>query len=765
MFPLVVLFYAALLNSCAPSASSSPQPAEPATGVPLANEAPAATEAPAVSEVEATLLPQPTQSLHTQGTPETVQPEPIERTEAPSPGEQPFPIPTTFPTPSPDTASGLSTQSQWTQEPGTGLMATEAGRESPLAPTTLPTYDPQNLAPAQTVHQVHVEWPTEMRLGDSDTVALTLIPSDLGFMVVAEYPEHGTITQTVVVQRLTGYELLAIARLDGPGFELAPQGEQVQYLSENIPISWRWALTPHRGGQQRLALTLGLRWMPPDGAIGLIRESTIYSKSLDVRVHALLGLSRVEALRFGILSLLFGCVLGMVSLAARPQRKPSRFHHKDPNIGLVIETSQEIQLTLEVGLLLQTLFQRYARVIIEQEFLSGYSGARTLLALPVRDDGRADAYTIAKIGERSAIEREYENYEVYVKDTLPPITARIQHPPVITRRSETQGLAALQYTFIGEPGKAPVSLRRALLAEPDADLLRRMMDTFGPNWWLQRRPYVFHAAVEYDRLLPSHLVIAPDRGRAAQLDGRTLSSKLKLQIGDRVQLRRFAAFEPRQDRLSLSLQGFSAPGEPPLRVRWLSTDPPEGRVGKVVATRETLLAQSTVGCSLYGLPDPLPLLPDLLREIVSGCQSIIHGDLNLENLLIGPGRLIWLIDFAATRNGHTLMDFSHLIAEIIAHILAPQIASAEDYITLLSEPSESSYSRLFKLIQTVEEYAGFCYFNPSDSAEFDLSLILTCLGALKHSNLEAHARHFLLLTAAHRLAQRAQSPLAAGKKA
>jgi len=43
---------------------------------------------------------------------------------------------------------------------------------------------------------------------------------------------------------------------------------------------------------------------------------------------------------------------------------------------------------------LQTLFRRYARLVIEGEFRSAYSGARTLLALPVRADGRVDAYTI-----------------------------------------------------------------------------------------------------------------------------------------------------------------------------------------------------------------------------------------------------------------------------------------------------------------------------------------------------------------------------------
>ncbi len=108
------------------------------------------------------------------------------------------------------------------------------------------------------------------------------------------------------------------------------------------------------------------------------------------------------------------------------------FDLQPPNPSLAIELPAGLRLASAETTLLQALFQRYARLVIQQEFLSGYSGARTFLALPIRLDGRADAYTITKIGERQAMQREYRNYETFVKDTLPPITARIQRPPVST---------------------------------------------------------------------------------------------------------------------------------------------------------------------------------------------------------------------------------------------------------------------------------------------------------------------------------------------
>ncbi|MBP1693250.1 MAG: hypothetical protein H6Q37_1133, partial [Chloroflexi bacterium] len=408
---------------------------------------------------------------------------------------------------------------------------------------------------------------------------------------------------------------------------------------------------------------------------------------------------------------------------------------------------------------------------------SGYSGARTFLVLPIRPDGRADAHTIAKIGERQAIQHEFNNYETFVKDTLPPITARIQHPPVAQagkspgpskRMLPALEYAALQYTFIGEPGRSPVSLHDALLSEPQPELINKLFTSFGPNWWMQRSPYTFCLAVEYDRMLPTHLVIESAETAGAPLDGRTSPSGLHLQIDDRVSLSRFTIVEQRADGKSLSLLGETVPGEPALRVRWLGLGKPDQAGGRVVATRKTILYDFVVGFDRFGLPDPLDRLPGLLSETVTGTRSIVHGDLNLENILIGPGGLVWLIDFAQTREGHTLVDFAHLEAELIAQLLAPRLPDAAAYVgwlpglmqgisdqppaqNLTDEPNQvdAAMRSLRQLIEAVHGIARQCLFNPSRPREYRLALTMACLGALKFANLQPHAKHILYLTAAY----------------
>jgi hypothetical protein len=627
--------------------------------------------------------------------------------------------------------------------------------QATLAPTQVPIPSP---IATQENRIVQVEWPERMRMGDSDVIRLALVPAEAGYTLVTEFPEHQTITQTVPVARPGGYDLYAVARLDGVGFEISPFGDQIQYMPPDQALGWRWTLSPKSPGQQRLAINLTLRWIPLAGQKGPLREIVAYSRPLDVQVITFFGLSQTQALVSGFVGLFLGGGISLFAFFLGPGARKSPLRKIVPNQRLAIELPANLRLSAQERLLLQSLFGRYARLVIEQEFLSGYSGARAFLALPVRTDGRADAYTIAKLGEQESIRGEFANYESFVKDTLPPITARIQHAPVTSSYQSTPGrvrLAALQYTFIGEQGSTPVSLRQALLKEPNPHLLNKLFETFGPNWWLQHRPYTFRLAQEYDRLLPTHLVLEPASGQRpiASIDGRAAPGEIRAHVGDIVSIRYFPGIELRLDGKTLSLAGSPVPGQPPLRLRWLSLDRPEGATGRVIATRESLLRDLVLGCDLLGLPDPFDRLPDLLAENISGSRSTIHGDLNLENILIGPGDLLWLIDFAQTREGHTLQDFTHLYAELVAHILAPQINEPVNFLALLRHPAgeipaSKGPTNLASLLTTVDELACRCLFNPSQPREWHLSLALTCLGALKYSNLSAHARHLLYLAGA-----------------
>jgi len=190
------------------------------------------------------------------------------------------------------------------------------------------------------------------------------------------------------------------------------------------------------------------------------------------------------------------------------------------------------------------------------------------------------------------------------------------------------------------------------------------------------------------------------------------------------------------------LFGVPQDGKPAYRYRWLSLIPPMNVTARVVATRMDLLQQLTGKFDLLGLPDPLESLDSWLQETVNGTRSIIHGDLNLENILVGPGNLVWLIDFAQTREGHPLYDFSHLASELIGHVFSQREITPQQFLSILEEGGDP-------LLAKVEKIAGNCLFNPGKSREYQLALVLSCLGALKYQNVPEKGKRLLFLAAAY----------------
>jgi hypothetical protein len=305
-----------------------------------------------------------------------------------------------------------------------------------------------------------------------------------------------------------------------------------------------------------------------------------------------------------------------------------------------------------------------------------------------------------------------------------------------------ENVAAVRYTFVGMPGQSPTSLKEALQQNADAALIQKLFESFGPGWWLQRKPYVFRAASEYDRALPVHFVVdartAMVENGAQRMRGTQAIHEISLKLGDIVQLDDFAKIEPRANDDGYTLIGAAANGAAPLRVRVLSESLPRLPLrARVVSTREDLLRAWLPAPLPFG--DPISKLPRLLNEVINGTQSVIHGDLNLENVLVGPGGFVWLIDFARTREGHTLADFAHLEADIIAHVIAPQ-SSVADFIAALQHNTHP-------LLNAIHEIATRCLFNPSQPREWQIARALTHLGALKYANLDAHQRDLLGIAA------------------
>jgi hypothetical protein len=623
------------------------------------------------------------------------------------------------------------------------ILAGCAAATQPAATEAPATEEMPTAMPTKTVvvekRVVEMEWPTQMHLGDSDIIRLSLVPSADGYTASVEYEDHSLQSQTVTVKRPNGYVLKAAARLNGVNFAIEP-AETVWYpVNEGEPTVWRWSIAATSSGRQRLTMQLLLRWEPEAGISGDVKEAVLFDRGLEIQVLSWFGMNRSGALWLGLIGITLSGILGLLAGGRRRRWGKTLLQEKSASSALNIESGGGIQLRTNENQLLRSLFGAYKRLILQNEFQSGYSGARTFLAHPVKEDGMADAETIIKMGRREDIVAEYEHFETYVKKRLPPITARIQSAPISVHGSD---LAALQYTCISEAGKPPVSLRQTLLRNPDPVYLQRLFEAFGPYWWLQRTPFTFRMEQEYDRLLPPQLVLEPCEGAARRvIRAEDAIHHASYRVGEIVELSGFKQYKVRADGQSLTLLGQTQPGQAQMRLRWLDAHLPKGGAARVVSTRREMLKAVTQGFDLFGLPDPLEKLEGWLQTSLTSTRSVIHGDLNLENVLVGPGELVWLIDFAETREGHTLFDFSHLAAEVIAQVIAPRFEDPKELFAYLQRGSDP-------LLSTIERLAAQCQFNVSEKREYRLAVALACIGGLKYRNLSAQAKQALYLAAA-----------------
>jgi hypothetical protein len=461
----------------------------------------------------------------------------------------------------------------------------------------------------------------------------------------------------------------------------------------------------------------------------------------------------------------------------------------------------KVHLTAEVKAVLQAMFSGYDRLAIEAEFGRGLSGSRVFRVRPVMADGQAGLPEVVKVAPSALIRQERRAYECWVKGKL-PFAARLEAAPPLSPGSWWDGL---RYTLAGGGTFETQSLSDYYHQASPADLRwlleQRLFQILGQHWWLsiRRTEADFQMQADYDPLLPVNLMIrptaSPPTGPVHRLGPDELPT-LDLAAGDAVHLQGFIVTEVDRVGQQVTLNLPPAPeGRPFVSYRLRLKDPPnlddyqeeqviDSLYGQVVATRHELLveqAKQALGGAVDLTAPTLPL-PDYiaapLRRFVATPPSslpnpllsyqdiptfrtvkisIIHHDLNMENVLLDPAtQAITLIDFASVREGHALHDLLHLETAIITKLVPPALAEAglpAQAIWLLyaqlhraslqpgsltpSEPFHPALAKVWAMLVAIRSMAGHCLFNPKDWTEYYHGLILYLLGALKFKDLDA----------------------------
>ena len=450
------------------------------------------------------------------------------------------------------------------------------------------------------------------------------------------------------------------------------------------------------------------------------------------------------------------------------------------------------------------MFRDYGEIEVVREFDGGHSGARVLLVRPIRVGGHRDAPVVVKLDERQAILYERRRYDLHVKGTLPAATARLLDAPIAPDKSWCAGL---KYTFVGRlDDTEPVSLRELAQRDPQKvdGLIHTLFEEFGPSWWLQRHPYRFGVWREYEHVLPPALIVEVTPESEIGATGHVLtplgawSRNDQVRAGETVSLNGFVVQKVDfvHDILHLAAgaqpEGINRVGKAEVRGLGLTRttffrgEMIDRIAGRVVSTRDDLLRRSVQALEpefdpLKGripsgrddvpdLPNPLFDLVELLDRQVSGYLSVIHGDLHLGNILVGPRGDAWLIDFAWTREGHTLFDWAlleaSLLVEIISRLVPPGWDGAWGVVKMLSTLNRGDDSvlrekhqagRALSAVKAVRDVVRECLMAPERWNEYFIALSLLSLRLMEWKTESQDARRLAFLVSALSLAA-VQSP-------
>ena len=470
-----------------------------------------------------------------------------------------------------------------------------------------------------------------------------------------------------------------------------------------------------------------------------------------------------------------------------------------------IENPKSLILPSQAEAILKIMFNTYQRVVITAEFGGGFSGSRVYLVRPIRDDSQPELQVVIKLAPVELIKQEWQAYHDCIRRQWPSI-AEIKGEPVLPPDSTWGGL---RYPMMGGGGTFEIESLYHYFQHTSVDDLRyvlenRLFQITQKTWQFSQPTPEFSMAHSYDHLLPVNLIIKPSTfplDTPPHLLTPETITQLSVTQGDSIIVEGFTVTEIDQENreVTLNVPGSKNGLSTSYRLRLRPVETMEqfkinemivATQGIVSATRSQLLlaeAQQAFGSNydLAGetinirsgptLPNPLLALPRLLSESRDVKVSCIHGDLNLENILVDPAtRGVRLIDFADARHDHVLHDLLRLEAGVVTRLLPQALSQARlppktirmIYRQLYREVASTSttygilpayphpvlnYPTLrkhFAMLVAIRKMARHQLFKPKDWSEYYQGLTIYLLGTLKFNNLDRHDKQVALLGAA-----------------
>ena len=438
-----------------------------------------------------------------------------------------------------------------------------------------------------------------------------------------------------------------------------------------------------------------------------------------------------------------------------------------------ISNNIDIALSQQEEEVLALMFANHETLVLKAEFGGGFGGGRVLLIRPLRGED-AELPTVIKLGPAAIIDEEWTAFDKYVAKRVPKV-ASVDGQPIYSSDGRWGGL---RYPLVGGGLHEYVSLGTFAQMAPAArvtHLLReQLFSSLNMIWQKSKIYHEFPLARSLDGILPVNLILNYQANSTA---ASMLQPEQDVQIGQEFFLSNFVVTEVdhHAQELTLDLPAVEENGRPAgfrFRVKNVPDTNrfqtgellPHPIIGQVEATRKSLihalvndafahqidLSSSEVHLPTLGdLPNPIEYLQQILKKTEDVRVAVVHGDLNLENVLIesdGHNLGIHLIDSARARRDWILHDLLRLETSIWLYVVSAEfaqngrsLADVEPILRALHHGDGQMISGLEKPLQiltAVRQQAKMLLVNPNRWNEYYFGLIAYLLGALKFKNLD-----------------------------